>query len=346
MMKHLLFFSALFCALLPLNAQNDFNENEFQAKYRTYREYPDSIRIEFPTEGAFVVINEKNIQKNDSIFARFPQFLNNILTDIEKGIADTETPHHIKVSYLPNGDRKMLVTEKKANTTEILSRDNQVIQLLPSGWEMEISLNRSNIYIYAPSFDKLKALAKQNFSVIQENMDKELATDLHRNSLTSRLVVKDNALLSHKHERTGVQDILAFNIGAGFGFTGDKFHPFTKGAIAISLRDRSNIYRHMIELSATTSFYTFKTSEGNLKSKASNFIDLSYNINTARGNKKASWFGLGAGILSTKKQNFFTGKTARFFITKTIGNFEFSQQLYLSNGYKDRLVGMGISYTF
>jgi hypothetical protein len=345
-MKHLVFISALLCALLPLKAQNEFNENEFQAKYRAYREYPDSIRIEFPSVGAFVVINEKNIQKNDSIFTRLPQLLNDLVADLEKGLADTSIPHHIKVTYLPNRDRKMMATEKHTNSTEILSRNNQVIQLLPNGWEMEITLSRGNIYIYAPNFESLKALSSQNFSLIQENMNKELSTDLYRNSLTSRLVVRDNVLQSHKHERTGVQDILSFNIGAGFGFTADKYHPFTKGTLTISLRDRSNIYRHMIEVSATTSFYTFKNSDGNLYSKASNFIDLSYNFNTASGNKKASWFGFGAGILTTKRQNFFTEKTARFFLNKSIGNFEFSPQLYLTNDYKDRLMGLGVSYSF
>jgi hypothetical protein len=345
-MKHLVFISALLCALLSLKAQNNVQTTESHAKYRTYREYPDSIRIEFPNDGAFLVLNEKNIQKNDSIFTRLPQLLDHLVTDLEKGLADTSIPHHIKVTYLPNGDRKMIATEKNSNSTEILSRNNQVIQLLPNGWEMEITLYNSKVYIYAPSFDKLKALAKQNFSLVQENMNTELATDLHRNSLTSRLVIQNNTLQSHKHERTGVQDILSINFGAGFGFTGDKYNPFTKGTIAISLRDRSNMYRHKIELSATTSFYTFQKNNGNLYSKASNFIDLSYNINTSPGNRKASWLGFGAGILSTKKQNFFTGKTARFFINKSIGKFNFSPQLYLTNDYKDRLMGLGVSYSF
>lgn len=345
-MKHLIFFLALLCATITLQAQNTSQNDEFQAKYRTYRAYPDSIRIEFPNEGAFLIVKEKNIQKNDSIFTRLPQLLSDLLLDLEKGIADTNAPHQIVVSHLPNGDRKMLVTEQKNNTTEILSRNNQVVQLLPTGWEMIITLAHTNIYIYAPSFSNLKALAAQNFSLIQENMNKELATDLNRNSLTSRFVVQNNTILSENHERTGVHDILSLNIGAGFGFTGDKFHPFTKGTLAISLRDRSNMYKHKIEISATTSFYTFKNSEGNLYSKASNFIDLSHNFNTATGNNKASWIGLGAGILTTKKNNFFTGKTARFFINKSIGNFDITPQLYLTNDYKDRLVGLGVSYSF
>lgn len=346
-MKYLVFFSALLCAILSLKAQTNVNENEFQANYRTYREYPDSIRIEFPSEGAFIIIKEKNIINNDSVFSQLPQLLNALLSDLEKGIADTAIPYKVLVTYLPNGDRKMLITEQKTNTnTEIVSRNNQIIQLVPTGWEMEIKKDRGNIYIYAPSFSNMKALTEQNFSLIQENMNKELATELNRNSLSSRFVVQNNNLLTNDHHRTGVQDILSLNIGAGFGFTGDRFHPFTKGMLTISLRDRSNMYRHRIEVSATTSFYTFKTTEGNLYSKASNFIDLSYNFNTEKGNKKSSWIGLGGGLLTTKKANFFTGKTARFFINKSIGNFNITPQLYLTNDYKDRLVGLGVSYSF
>jgi len=342
--KHLVMLSLFIIGLSSKSIAQEIITDDTQYSYRTY---PDSICVEFPEQKALLVFRMKNIKNNDSIFVQFPKYLEQLLTEIDKGIADEVILYKVAVKNVNTNYRDITITEQKDATTKIISHENQVIQLRPPGWEIEVVNKQASIYIYAPTFQDLVAITKQNFTAIQDSITNEkIAHRLNRHGLISRLVVQDNKVVSESHKHRPVQDYISLNLSAGFGFVNDKFYPYFDGIFSIVIPDRTNVNRHKIDLMGTSMFFATKHTDGTIKSKTSPFISIAYNLNLNTRSSKSSWFGIGAGLSDKKQDGIFTGRTARFFLNKSIGSFTFRPQIYFTNNFKDQFRGLEVSFSF
>jgi hypothetical protein len=146
--------------------------------------------------------------------------------------------------------------------------------------------------------------------------------------------------------KRATEDMLELSGGAGFGFLGDKFYPELDLNVRLRFGNRYKSDNHMVSFLYQNLFFAERKTEGGYSNNTNSFLSVSWSKNLSPEKSSPSWFGLGAGYLIQKKGDYFTGKTAKFFVTETIGHFTVTPEAYLTNSFKNFQMGMRLSYTF
>ena len=338
--------------------KNEFKDPKSGTTYLTtptvYNPFPDSIRVEFPDQKSLIVFQFRNVTKNLQAIEDFQRQLKGWLAQIATATANTGMPHRATITVKEKGENEITIEEPAAKLTRIRSDENTITELLPPGWEINVSLKAARIYVYGQSFKDLEVVASQSFEVIRAKIKAEFETHtMIRKSLVSRLILQDQKITYSSMKRRIIADYIELSGNAGFGFLGDKFYPELDLEVDLRFGNRYNRNNHKVSLLYQNLFFAERKAEGGYSNNTNSFLSLSWskNLNSTFwvSNKEKSspqWFGLGAGYLILKKGDYFTGKTVKFFISETIGHFTATPEVYLTNDFKNFQMGIRLSYQF
>ncbi len=338
-----------------LKAQNKVVTNAEGAKYTHLKNgevdmLPDSIRLEFPEQQGVVIFNFDGVVDRLDQIREFPGRLALWLNEIEAGVSDTVAAQNIKITLHEDGSHSIVVKEQTERTTRLTSKNGKLTELLPPGWDIHIETGRrdEHIDVYGPTLWQLKELARQKIetaadSILAENK----AYPLRRKGLVSRMVVRNNAVQFKEMIHQGGVDLLDANLGAGFGYVNGAFFPEIHAGFNLYFGDRWNISRHRVSLTSSYMFFSGRNLDGSFKAQANGFLNLSYGIKVGRfKDENPNWLGIGGGLLVRGTSDVFQGRTAKFFVTSTVGRFTLSPEFYYTNDFKTTVHGFKISYNF
>jgi hypothetical protein len=352
MKKLFLITSILLSSTIILVAQEKTNDLETKSFIintdNRYHEYPDSVRIEFPNQQSLVVFRMKELEGKDSVISKFPNRLKTLLKELEASIVDTDKLHLVNVQYRANGNHTISIKEQEEKTTEIISQNSEIIQLLPPGWDIYIKTENESIYVYSPSFEKLTALILENFELTAKGITTEIEQKpLHRKGLIAKTITKNNQLEYTNFKRRGVGDLLVLYADFGFGYLYNQLYPEVNATLSVVFKDRTNVIKQQVNLSLETMYLSNKTEAGILNSKLLSFLSLSTDWAQGKNNKYQSSFGVGFGLSLQENSLFFTDRAYKLFFNKTIGNFTLSPQFYRSIKDKNNsIAGFSFKYRF
>ena len=338
--------------------ENEFKDPKSGITYLTtpaeYNPFPDSIRVEFPDQKSLMVFQFRNVTKNLQAIEDFQRQLRGWLVQIAAATANPGMPHRAAITVKENGENEITVEEPVKKVARIRSDQNTITELLPPGWEINVSLKEVKIYVYGQSFKDLEVVADQSFEVIRTKIKAEIETHpMIRQSLDSRLIIQDQKITYSSMKRRIAGDYVELSGNAGFGFLGDKFYPELDLEVDLRFGNRYKRNNHKVSLLYQNLFFAERKADGGYSNNTNSFLSLSWSKNLngtfwVSNKEKGSpqWFGLGAGYLILKKGDYFSGKTAKFFISETIGHFTATPEIYLTNDFKNFQMGIKLSYTF
>ncbi len=147
---------------------------------------------------------------------------------------------------------------------------------------------------------------------------------------------------------TEPRDFLYLTASFGVGIFRDKLYPELSPSIGFSFSDRFNRTNHKVQLSYSSMYLLEKKSEGGYTNSISSFLGITYRKNFGTHEDRPIWTGIGAALLVHETENFFKGKTARFFILSDLGNKKLNiiPEFYLTEDFKKFQFGMKLNYTF
>jgi hypothetical protein len=95
-------------------------------------------------------------------------------------------------------------------------------------------------------------------------------------------------------------------------------------------------------------YFAQSKTEGGYSSNVNSFLSVAYSENHSKKSARPMWIGIGAGLLVRQSGNYFTGKTARFFLTTDIGSPKLNlvPEFYLTDDFKKFQFGLKLSYSF
>ena len=356
-----LFFAAVLCVnCFALFAQNPWQpennqswqeameENKFYIHVDEEHPRPDSVRIEFPELQSFVVFGLRNAPKELHFIKFFPEELKIILKEVAKGVSDPTLPHVVKVKIDEYGKHHISITEPRELKTTLVTRFGEVRELLPPGWEIDIEIKHQHpiVHVYGPDLARLEALANQSFQTTVDSITNHVkAKPLGRSNLVTSQIIKAGAIVHSDIYERHVNEVIELGLSTGFGYVANNFCPNLSIDMNLRFSDRTNAFSSKVGFNVERMFFAERRLDGSYRSIGNTFVNLFGAINLG-DNKHTRWLGLGTGLMVNQKDGFFKGNTAKFYIQSTVGRFSVSPEYYLTNGYKDGLVGLKIGYTF
>lgn len=326
------------------------HENIYRTKRDAVNYFPDSIRVEFPEQESLVVFELKRFQNHSSFIENFPATLLELNGYLEKSIPAHQKGEAVtvRVVYNLNNEKEITIGETKPRTT-LLVKDEQIIQLLPPGIEIFLQTENARVYLYIPERNKLRELADKNFTQIVSRVREESKNYyIGRKSFKARFIIQNNTIGYSNVLHTEPHDFLYVTASAGVGVFRDKLYPELSPSIGLSFGDRFNRMNHKVELSYSSMFLLEKKTEGGYTNSISSFLGLTYRKNFGTQGGGSTWVGIGAAVLVHETENFFKGKTAKFFILSDIGNKRLNiiPEFYLTEDFKKFQFGMKLTYAF
>ena len=356
-MKYYSFVFILSILAYQLNAQvvnyssgHGRHENIYRTKRNAVNYFPDSIRVEFPEQESLVVFELKRFENHSSFIESFPTTLNELSTYLDKSLPNHQKGEAtvIRVFYKPNNEKEIIIEEKKSQTT-VLVKDQQIIQLLPPGIEIFMQTENAKVYLYIPEWSALRELANKNFTQIVSRVREESKNYyIGRKSFKARFIIQNNAVSYANVLHTEPHDFLYLTASAGVGVFRDKLYPELSPSIGLSFGDRFNRTNHKVELSYSSMFLLEKKPEGGYTNSISSFLGISYRKNFGTSGDRPVWTGIGAALLVHETENFFKGKTAKFYFLSDLGNKRLNivPEFYLTEDFKKFQFGMKLTYAF
>jgi hypothetical protein len=356
-MKYYSIIFFLFIAFYEMNAQvvnyssgHGRHENIYRTRRDAVNYFPDSIRVEFPEQESIVVFELKRFENHSSFIESFPATLLELDTYLEKSLPGHQKGEAvtIHVVYKLNNEKEISIQETKPQTT-VLIKDQQIIQLLPPGIEIFIQTETAKVYLYIPERSKLRELADKNFKQIVSHVREESKNYyIGRKSFKARFIVENNTISYSNVLHTEPRDFLYLTASAGVGVFRDKLYPELSPSIGLSFSDRFNRTNHKVELTYSSMYMLEKKAEGGYTNSISSFLGITYRKNFGIPGGRSMWTGVGAAVLVNETENFFKGKTAKFFFFSDIGNTRLNivPEFYLTEDFKKLQFGMKLTYAF
>jgi hypothetical protein len=324
------------------------HENIYRTKRDAINYYPDSIRVEFPEQESLVVFELKRFENHSSLIENFPATLQELDGYLEKSIPAHQKGQAVTIRVVNklNNEKEITIEETKPQTT-VLVKDQQIIQLLPPGIEIFLQTETAKVYLYIPERSKLRELASKNFPQIVSRVREESKNYyIGRKSFKARFIMQNNTISYSNVLHTEMHDFLYLTAGAGVGVFRDKFYPELSPSIGLSFSDRFNRTSHKIELSYSSMFLLENKSEGGYTNSISSFLGITYRKNFGKQGSRPMWSGIGVAVLVHETENFFKGKTAKFFFFSDIGNTRLNiiPEFYLTEDFRKLQFGMKLTY--
>ncbi|GHN01153.1 hypothetical protein WSM22_26420 [Cytophagales bacterium WSM2-2] len=345
------FSLATLLTLLSLTATSQIRNSTYYSR-DNINLFPDSIRVEFPDEQAFVVFELKEYNGNRTL-SDFNTNLKDLIFYIKKTSNDkdfTITPHQAKVVFNGNGDKEIEVASTKSIPTKLSIKNNQMTELLPPGWEIIIRKADSKIYIYGKNLDSIEKIVGTDFSLVTTKINGQSLQSIGRKSIKARLIVRNGIVENADIEIKHPGDFLFVHPAVGFGFVSDAFYPsFTLGLAAI-FRDRYGRKNHMIKLSEDYLLFTRRRLDGKLTVGPNMGISLSYGANYAKNSVSPLWMTVGVGVISNHRNNtaydtYFRGNTMRIFASFDVrNNFTIIPEMFLTDDVSNQIYGLRLNF--
>jgi hypothetical protein len=319
--------------------------------HRVVNQYPDSVRIELADRNVLIVLQARNF---NHVLAMVPK-LSYVLSDIAKKVATSAAfskgaSAKIHVSVGRNSFQKIEVQPNQIGTTQVLSKDDQVIQLLPPGIEISIDDPLHKIYVYTESLTNLETLTQSDFQSIHTKLLESTSTISGRKSVKSRFIVRNREVEFNEVKFYQPLDVMFLASSAGLGVLRNTVYPELTGTFGVIFSDRFNRPNHRLELSYSGMYFSNRNIEGKHISNISSFLSLSYSKNFGDDSARPHWTGLGAGLLVQKAGdfNFFEGKTMKLFLITDMGSSKLSliPEFYLTEDFKKFQFGLKLHYRF
>lgn len=318
------------------------------------KQFPDSIRIELPQQGAIVIFELRSYSKDKEAIRTFPSKLSEISRHIEGSTPESQRAeaHTVNVVSDKTDDSqqtsRITITRKEETVTRLRVQETTVLELLPPGWEVTIHASRSVAHVYAPDFAALEAIGKINFEPVLAYLEtQDEFRSEKRMGVYARVVMQDEKITPAGEPRRRLPaDMLGLHAGAGVGIAGDRIFPEFNFLTALYLANRFQNNRQRIAVGYELKLFAGRNEDNSFRSMPSSFVTLSYAINFKAGRPR--WTGLGAGLLVHNKSDLFTGKTLKLFLESDIGSDKLNivPELYLTDGYKKSVFGLKLNYKF
>lgn len=339
------FFSVFFLFLVLFIGQAVAQDNNVLPKpIQGIQLFPDSIRVEFQDQNAIILFQFKRIKEDLAKIKAFPKQLNIIDSLIKESLPDLSVPKKINiVEHLDNIWEIQI--ENNPVVSQLRVKDGVLEELLPPGWEVSIQTTNSKIHIYIHHWEEIASLLKENFTeianTIQLKMDKEF---IGRKRIISRNIITDKTLAFNETKFQMPIDMLTLNASFAFGYFRNSFYPEITFNAMVIRNDHFNRPASQFGLIYENKFFT-TSAENGFKAETNSFLSLGYSMNAYRLNDPF-WIGIGGGLLVRNRGDYFTGNTAKFFITTGSKKFRLIPELYLTNDFKTFSLGGKLSYTF
>jgi hypothetical protein len=349
-----LFLLVLLCPYF-LNAQNRINY------------FPDSVRIELPKQHALVVLEMADFKSDSAIIRQLPILFSEWLGYVTKSSPSNFSstgPYRVDIrvapgnfreimsgvgsqSYKPVGEKTLIsITPVERPSTSVVVRDNQIVELLPPGWEVMVSADRYKLKVYAESFEGLQGVAGENFAAASDAISNdEPMKHVGKKSIRGRLVLQDGKVLTKDLRYIYPGDNIFLSADAGVGLYGDKIYPELSAKFGLTFKDHFNRKFIRTSLVLNNLFFAEKATEG-YDVNVNSFLSVSFERNFNKKFDRPHWAGLGAGFLVNRNGSYFQGNTARFFISHDAGRFDIVPEFYLTDGFKKFAFGMTLRYGF
>lgn len=314
---------------------------------------PDSIRLEFPEYQSFILFELRQYEVNKMIIKKFPIQLGELVSTIERSLSanDRNKPQKVEVAYTEDeegGETYTLQLNANSNTsTKATIRENSVVELLPPGWEVLITMKGASIHVYAPNLERLKELANVNLEPVLTQLDKnpEMREQI-RFGLIARVVLSEGIVQHEQVSHRESSDMLGLHPGAGIGLLRERLYPEFNFALSLYMASRYKENHQRLSAHYELKFFTSRSSDGDYRSESSAFISASYARNFRK--EGARWTGLGAGWMVYNRSDLFKGKTLKLFFESDIGSPKLNiiPELYLTNDFKQSVFGVKLNYKF
>lgn len=313
---------------------------------------PDSIRVEFPDQQSIITFELRQYAVSKSVIKDFPLKLSDLLKHIMSTTteSDRDKPRHITFVYTTDDDdveRNALTIREVSQETKAVVSQNTVIELLPPGWEINIKMKHGEIHVYAPSLARLTELTQLNLDPVIQQLDGDPETFRQkRMGIISRIIFRENNVLTAKTTHRYPNDMLGLHAGAGVGLVHDKFYPEFNFTTSFYFANRYKENHQRISAHYELKLFTGQSLEGEYRSWPSSFVSVSYAMNFRKDRPR--WTGLGAGFMVNNKSDLFTGKTLKLFLESDIGSSKLNiiPELYLTEDYKTAVFGLKLNYKF
>ena len=329
--------------------------------------YPDSIRIELPDHQTLVVFEMKQFKKDLDFIRNFPVMFKELLEYVQKSTPanfSSTGPYRIDIQILPEGYKEIMsnstehsykpvgektlikISHVDKSVTQVTVKEKQLAELLPPGWEVFINSKDFKIKIYSESFEGINGIGTEDFTQASSTLSSDPGIKIMgKKSVQARMVVQQGKVSQNYIHYIYPGDNIFLNMNAGIGLFGDKLYPELSFALGLTFKDR--FFRQNIRPSIVYNnlFFAEKTTEG-FNVNTNSFLSLTLEKNFNRGVGGPHWSGLGAGLLVRKSGDYFTGNTAKFFITHNMGRVNLVPEFYLTDDFKKFAFGMTLKYNF
>jgi hypothetical protein len=344
------------------------------------RTFPDSIRIEFPDHRAIVTFEMKYFVRDQEVIKKFPETFKTLLAQIRKGLPEPVAdlpPQRVNVRFYQNKDWLILDSpgghafqpaEEKCTITmeEIIPaktlltiKANTVTELLPPGWEILIITKDYKVTLYGETFQSLELLTAERFdAAVLRITDDPSMKKLGKNSIISRIIVKDHVIENSTIGFVFPGDFLGLQPAAGVGVFNGMVYPELAFKAALYFSDRFGSIRKRIELTYDLRF-NVRDYNGTIHTGTNSFLSLSYSLNFQSGLERTRWSGIGIGYLLNPSENgvldnipnseqHYLGRTLKFFLESDIGSSKLNlvPEFYLTNNFKKFQFGVKLAYRF
>lgn len=314
---------------------------------------PDSIRLEFPEHQALITFELRQYEVNKTVIKNFPLQLGELVSNMERSLtaADKSKLQQAEVVYTEDEEgveTYTLTLRPTINTsTRVTIQEHSVLELLPPGWEVHITRKDASIHVYAPSLERLKALANVNLEPVLTRLDKDAETQRQKRfGLIARVILSEGTVQHAQVSHRESSDMLGLHPGAGVGLVRERFYPEFNFTTSFYLANRYKENHQRLSAHYELKFFTDRSPEGEYRSSPSAFVSGSYALNFRKD--QARWTGIGVGWMVYNRSDVFTGKTLKLFFESDIGSpkLNIMPELYLTNDFKRSVFGVKLNYKF
>jgi hypothetical protein len=314
---------------------------------------PDSIRIEIPDHQSIITFELRQYDINKRIIADFPKQLSDLLAHVTNSITEMESkePKIIEVTYdyesEDNNKYTIKINEVSVSTTHVVVSNEAITELLPQGWELQLKMKAANIHLYTPNVERLRDLTTLDLRPVITRLDATGETlRQKRMGIISRVILQNNEVVIANIDHRTPNDMLGLHAGAGVGLFQDNFYPEFNFVTSFYFANRYKENHQRISAQYELKLFTGSSPEGEYQLRPASFVSISYALNFSK--ERPRWTGIGIGLLTHDRSDFFTGKTMKLFLETDIGSPKLNliPELYLTNDYTKAIFGLKLNYKF
>lgn len=311
----------------------------------------DTVRIKF--ENCMLEIATFDLKKNTLEKAEIKNKVNELLSELEKiEITAPVDGEKICIRYtnfiggVTNDFKKLNLSSLKNDNKTLVIADGEFLETDFGNIVLEVEDENYLLRLYLENLEDAKRVNSQEFGARIIAADGEIPEN--RKKTNAWLTVNENGSVgSHFIGEVAplTLDMLEINAGVGAGWIQNQFvssFNFRLGMAFAKKGIMKNKYFADYEL-----LYDFSNSEGDNKFDINGFLSLGYEKNFSLDPNKANWYGISAGYLVGRGNEFFEKNTYKVAVHKQISNsITIKPEIYFNDFFKNGSPGLRVQITF